>query len=359
MKKLRWLITLIFLVWRTSAYTVIDFDQYKNNLLTYEHTTFSSQLIDQAFNQIKHRKCGYKKYGDYYIIAPICLRKKKYPKLKLKEAIDTIRPYVQGFENEYDLENEEFIFEGTKPIIDYDQISLMNQFHNTQIQKKTIAYLEKNHIKIKIHKKYFARYSIDNFSFYPVKRIISTLWPCARTNFKVSHAAMNGLYFKSEQTFNLNYAIAYLPWYCKWGTPNTNYRFYGWSCGSAWQLFRTALITPGITITKRYPHIRRRAQFYGKTIFGDDAAIIGDEKILEIRNDGILPIYFRTLWNDNYQYLVAIKPIKTQEIVKITKKQTWNLSAQVVKKTIDKFSNQVNNIQIFDSYYYQYYNGGV
>jgi vancomycin resistance protein YoaR len=116
---------------------------------------------------------------------------------------------------------------------------------------------------------------------------------------------------------------------------------------------------PNITVTKRYPHIRRRAQFYGKTIYGDDAAVLTTDKQLEIRNDGNFPIYFKLITFEDYTYLVGISPIKQNTTVKIQKIPTGPLTALVTKTLIDRTRQEVIKIEEFFSRYYQYYNGGV
>jgi len=337
-------------------YNIVEFKEYKEKLSTTIIQQKEINKIENVFQQTKQEKCFYKEKWDFFYIDSICLRKKEYPKLWFKEAIDIIRPFVQSFKNEYQLDKQLFDFVWTSPVIDYSKISLPLYYQNTLVQKKLLNFLESNNIKLKIHKKYFAKYTIDNFSFYPARRDRNKLSDCSFTNYRVWLSAMNWLYIKPHEIFNINKAISYLPWYCKWSGPQ-DLAFYGGTCWSAWQLFKTALLSPDIDITKRSPHIRWRSPFYWKTIFGDDAAILDYTKQFEIINNWYLPIYFKTLLYEDYDYLVAIYPWKNNKSVKIKKSPTWNLSAEVSKETKNKHWEQLK-IQIFPSQYYEYYKGG-
>ncbi|NOZ44322.1 MAG: hypothetical protein GXP45_04230 [bacterium] len=110
-----------------------------------------------------------------------------------------------------------------------------------------------------------------------------------------------------------------------------------------------------MTTTKRYPHIRRRADFYGPIIYGDDAAVLDTRKQLEIRNDSSFPIYYKLMTFPDYTYLVAILPINPHKQVEIQKISLGNLRAEL-HKIVTKFSKQdISHSQNFFSRYYQYF----
>ena len=281
-----------------------------------------------------------------------------YPTLKFREAVDLIWPYIKSFSTEYNQEASEFTFAWAIPTIDYSQISLGNEYHNTLKQKKLLNTLHKERIYLKVPKKYFAKYTAENFNYYPSRKVTEHMSDCVETNYKTSLWPLNELLIKPGEIFNLNQAISRIPGYCTKINGYKKLPFYGGACGTAGQLFRTALLTPEMTVTKRYPHVRWWAQFYGKTIFGDDAAVLTMDKQLEIRNDGTFPIYYKTLSFENYTYLVAISPIKTNKLTTITKNQTWPLSATLTKTVVDRSRQEFKKVQTFFSRYYQYFTGG-
>jgi len=336
----------------TKSYQVIDFSEYKN-LLTTQNIQDWSQ-IEKAFSQIQNSKCKYKEKGNDFIISPICLRKKEYPELEFKEAVDLIRPHVQWFSNEYDDKNPSFEFSGASLKIDYGALSLAHEYHDTISQKKVISALQYKKIYIKIPKVYFARYTVQKFNYFPAKKETKNMWSCTKTNYLVSSQVIDWLYLKSWESFNINKAISRIPWYCKGINWNKNLPFYGGSCGSAGQLFRTTLITPNLTTTKRYPHLRRRAQYYGPTIYWDDAAILDNQKQFEIRNDGSMTVYFKKLEFEDYSYLVAITPIQQALTTQIHKQNTWPLTT-LLNKTVVDTSRQIQKTEQFPSRYMQYF----
>jgi len=351
-KLINTIIATTLLLWFANAYKSIDLDDYTSKLKTLE-TQKTKDEIENNFAKIKSKECNFEREWDYFFTDPICLRTKQYPEIWFRETVDEIRKHTYWFKNEYQSNKNEFTFTGSIPEINYSEISLPYYYHNSLIEKEILYYLEKNNIKIKVHKKFFARYNFENYTIYAVKRNRNGLWDCAFTNYRVWLSALNWLYLKPWELFNINKAISFLPWYCKWST-NYDLAFYWWTCGSAWQLFKTSLIMPEIDITKRYPHIRRRASFYGTEIYWDDAAILDMTKQFEIQNNGFLPIYFRTLLFEDYDYFVAIYPWKNTKSTDITRKQTWILSAEVSKIVKDKNLNVIKE-QFFPSKYWEYF----
>jgi len=354
---------LLFFISISSAFNFLTFDDYQKKLdKTIEKINETKpnseniKLIEKKFKKTTQKKeCKVKEDWEYFEMSPICFYNKEYPQLWLREAIDYIWPYIQWFDNEYDLIKTWFVFSWTSPIINYEEISLKNYYHDSPAQKLLISKLEENNKNIRIHKKYFAKYMIEEYSFYPVRKYTDNIWDCALTNYLLSLSALDWLYLKPWDIFNLNDAISYLPWYCK---ALQNYKemwFYGWSCGTAWQLFRSTLITPYIDVLQRSEHIRRRADYYWDIIYWDDAAVSNWWKYLIIQNNNNFPIYYKTLKFKDYTYLVAILPYQWNEEIEIAKWPTSNLSAKVTK-TLRKIKNKTTiNTDEFFSKYRQYF----
>jgi len=120
-----------------------------------------------------------------------------------------------------------------------------------------------------------------------------------------------------------------------------------------WQLFRVWLITPDVTITKRSNHAKWRVRYYGEYAYWDDAAIYEMDKQFEIKNDSDQSIYFRFVDKWDYTYLMSVVPSKTNKSVNISKKETWELTSQVIKQTVDWNTNEVIDTQFFNSTYDQ------
>jgi hypothetical protein len=205
---------------------------------------------------------------------------------------------------------------------------------------------------ISVNKKYIARNDFKNYDFFVASKSVMGIWNCSLKNYKNSMGQVDKLYLGSWESFNLNSAISNIGWYCKGSWPQ-DLSFYWWACGTAWQLFRVALITPWITVVKRENHTKWRVRYYGEYAFWDDAAIYEMDKQLEIKNDSWLPIYFRFIDKWDYTYLVWIFPQKINKSINISKKEIWDLNSQVVKQTIDKSASEVIGEQIFNSSYQQ------
>ncbi len=355
----RFLSIVIILLWIISYSKWIDFvtlDSFKKEVFDIDKIIRKNneKNINIKFKKILNtKKCNfYNNNKWYYFLNPICLYKKKYPKIPFRKAVDYIWPYVIWFTKEYDLKSEKIAFNwaDVKIKIPY---SLWNYLKWRASYKYIISKLEEKNVKIKIHEKYFAKYSVRDFSFFPAKRYRNWLWDCAFQNYRTVLWVINWLYLKQWHFFNLNKNISYVKWYCKWITPNLP--FYAWACWWAWQLFKVSLLTPQIQITKRSPHIRRRSPYYWKEIYWDDSAILDTRKQSEIYNFWQYPIYFKTIFKKKYDYLVAILPKKLSTKTYITKKQTWPLSAFLEKKVIDFSLWKVLLDQQRKSKYYEYY----
>jgi len=213
-----------------------------------------------------------------------------------------------------------------------------------------IAQLQKSWVDIRIDKSTVAYNSIKNANFYVVYRNISSLKRCTKQNYFVAANILNNTILEPGETLNLNKKIANAAWYCKWSGPQ-NLMFYWWVCGLATQLFKAALLSPEIKITKRHPHSRRLVPYYSEYIYGDDAAIYEMNKEFEIQNIWEHPLYFKLLEKNNGVFLAIITPQKSNEWVLITKKQTKTLNANVEKTTYTQRPELVTKIENFPSKY--------
>lgn len=86
--------------------------------------------------------------------------------------------------------------------------------------------------------------------------------------------------------------------------------FYGGVCGAATQLFRASLLSPQISIIKRYGHSQRLVPYYSEYVFGDDAAIYEMSKQFEIKNQSLNEVYIKYLQKNGGVYLAIITPEK-------------------------------------------------
>ena len=72
------------------------------------------------------------------------------------------------------------------------------------------------------------------------------------------------------------------------------------------QLFRVALLSPWIETTKRFPHNEWFVQYYGETVWWDDAAVYEKSKQFEIQNISNSDILFKVSIDENHSIIVAI-----------------------------------------------------
>jgi hypothetical protein len=149
----------------------------------------------------------------------------------------------------------------------------------------------------------------------------------------------------------VNKRVAYRLGYCQAG--DTDNVFFWGVCGAATQIFRIGLLHPDISIVEREPHQIRYSQYYGETIWGDDAGIAQFYKNLTIKNSSSYPLYFK--YNDKtpneYVEIVAISPTQhyASLATTITKQQLGPLEAQV--SSVSMLEGEHHLPRIFHSTY--------
>ena len=116
------------------------------------------------------------------------------------------------------------------------------------------------------------------------------------------------------------------------------------------QLFRVSLLNPDIEITQRSPHNERFVQYYGETVWWDDAAVYEYSKQFEIKNLWNSDIVFKMRHEWNESVLVAIS-WPTDKWVNISKQ---NIDGRETAVHLNKSVYESNNFireENFDSYY--------
>lgn len=349
MKYLIWFVIIfVFTLSFGFAQDTLTFSQYMKNINTlsvYGKKLPKISLLNKLI-LIKDQKCEYIMDWKNYILTPVCLLRKEFPDIPYKKLVDEIWSDIDWFDRTYNDSSEKFTYESTNPFFDWYK-SIMPK---SDRQKYLLASLQEQGIKISIPEKYLYYEKSKNLWFFVVSKDLSLLKPCTKQNYKVALNSFDNFILSAWETMNLNKHISYLDWYCKWSGPK-DLMFYGWVCWFASQLFRTSLISPDIEVVKRYWHSVRLTAYYSDYIYWDDAAIYQNNKQLEIKNTSNQEMYFKVLDKWDFNYFVAIVPQKSSQWVNITKKQIWNLSAQVVKEVFDISSWKIKTTKVFDSRY--------
>ena len=120
-------------------------------------------------------------------------------------------------------------------------------------------------------KSFLAMYQLDNLTVYASVRDTSTYGTCRRQNYDVAMNQMDRYFLEPGDILNMNRIIANQPGYCR-GDGGT-FLFYEGACGASTQVFWNALLNPLLTVTRRYPHGKWYAGFYGSAVMGDDASM--------------------------------------------------------------------------------------
>lgn len=117
---------------------------------------------------------------------------------------------------------------------------------------------------------------------YATLRDTTTYGTCRKQNYSLALKALDREELLPGEKLNMNRDISKRRGRCQ--NDQESYLFGEGACGASTQFFRTAMMTPDLYVTKRYPHGEWRAGFYGDTIRGDDASMYQMNKQLEIQN---------------------------------------------------------------------------
>ena len=316
----------IFLYGFSFSYRTIDFSKYKD----YLNILKNADLSKVNFKNVKLSSwtCFYFSSWNYFYVKASCFYYKKFPKLSIKEFASLIFPYIEWFENVYDLNSTWFFYQTAKPkfYLNFDTWYIW-----TWKNKLLLDFiLDKLNYFIKIPKLQVAFLNLENYSFFVAWKNLSKRDKWRLQNFNVAIRATDNLVLQPGENFNFNKKVAYLPWYY---TKNSDrkYAFYGWVCWVSTMFFRNALINPYLYVTKRYNHNHRYVYFYSSYLYWDDAAVYQFDKILELKNISNKPILFKTkkIWNEIY--LVSLIPKRWKWITYVKKEKIWRLKAKVSK----------------------------
>lgn len=171
-------------------------------------------------------------------------------------------------------------------------------------------------------------------SIYVVDSQLGGRGPCTQQNYRLALSKLQGYVLQPGQSLNYNTLLSWAKGYCT-GSTKIQYQFYGGVCGAATQLFRSALLAPGLSILKRSNHAQRYSAYYGEAVLGDDAALYEDQKSLIIKNTTSAPFVFALVEHAPEIFLVAYTPIAESRFVQITKQTGENLQAWVTKSLLD------------------------
>lgn len=311
-------------------------------------------LYDRDSNNLQNKEyssdCEYTLSGDIFTINAICIQENRLPKMNLVDIIDNVWDQIKWFSGYYEPFSESFNYYWATPIFSNEL--------NPYLSKNNYNLLEnpiKNREKISFSKKDLARYYAENISYFVADKDLINLWNCTRTNYDLALESMNNFILKPWESLNINQKLGSIKDYCKWKIEE-EHLFYGWVCGMVSQLFRVSLVNPDIVITKRFSHNEWFVQYYGETVWWDDAAIYERSKQFEILNSGNSDIIFKVREEWNNSELIAIS-WPTNKWVNISKSFiNWRQLAIHLDKTIYQStelwnSGNIERVESFDSYY--------
>lgn len=294
--------------------------------------------------------CEYTLSDDVFTINAICIQQKRLPQLTLVDIVDKVWNQIEWFSGYYEPFSESFDYYGATPIFKskWNPYLQWNE-KSEQLVDEAVKWRK----KIKITYNELAQYYAEHLSYFVADKDLSNLWNCSTTNYTLAINTLNNYVMNPWDTFNANQRLSKIKDYCKWETEE-EYLFYGWVCWMVSQLFRVSLIDPDVTITKRFPHTEWFVQYYGETVWWDDAAIYERSKQFEIQNSGKSDIIFkvRNKWN-NSELIAVSRP--TNKWVNISKSSiNWREMAIHLEKSVYASGEDSDNLlknEIFDSYY--------
>jgi len=328
-------IIIVFLFWInffqiSFAFNQINLSDYKNvkNIIFWKIK--KNINININYTNIA---CNYFKNKEYFYISPWCFLQWKLPKLWVKKTSDLVFPFINQFDNIYNLQSTGFVYRPSNADFFYNY--KLNNFIDNDFSDKVSLYILglKNYF-IKVPEIFIAFEEFKNYSLYVWSKDLSNRNKWRLINFHIALDAINDYILYPNQELNFNNLIANKHWYYKeW---NEHYLFYRGVCWVSTMLFRNALINNYLYITKRYNHAQWYVYFYSPYIYWDDASVYEYKKIFKLKNISNYPIYFKKKIIWKYVYLVSIVPEKSSMIAYVTKNQIWPLKAEVSTNVFDK-----------------------
>ncbi len=260
-------------------------------------------------------------------------------------SIEWIWDDIDDFSNTYELYASEFEYKDSKPIFKEQKL---NDFYDFLLRirkegsdKSVIWKLISENNLIYLSQKEFFILKIFDYNYFVAKRDkLDQLWGCSKNNYDVALIAIDKKLLKPWDVFDVNKRLAYRIWYCAETMEDyDNYVFQSWVCWASTQVFRIWLIHPELEVLERHPHRTRYERYYDTTIWWDDATIIEFRKSMKLQNVSQNNIYFKYIDKWDYALLAWISSKKSDKKVKVYKKQTWELSAEVKKEVYDEEGN--------------------
>ena len=302
----------------------------------------SDKLKDEEYLS----NCEYTLSAGIFTINASCIQTKQLPKLNLTDIINEVRNQIEWFSGYYEPQSLSFDYYWAvpefktkwNPYLIWDEESDLLILEAIEWRKK-----------IKFTYNELAQYYAEHLSYFVADKDLTNLWRCTRINYLLALESMDGVILNPWDTFNANKKLGALRWYCEWKS-EWWFSFYGWVCGMVSQLFRVSLLNPDIEIVQRSPHNERFVQYYGETVWWDDAAVYEYSKQFEIKNLWNSDIVFKMRHECNESVLVAIS-WPTDKWVNISKQNIDGRETAVhLNKSVYESSNFIRE-ENFDSYY--------
>lgn len=315
------------------SFNSIELNDYRTLKLVLKEKINKKKLINK-FDNINLPCDSFKSWKNYYIL-PWCFLKSQFPKLWVKRASDLVFPFIEQFDNIYDLKSKKFIYKPAKSIFFYDYN--LNDFIEYNDYDKLLLYvLSAKNYYIKVPEIFLAFQEFKDYSVYVSSKDLSKRPNGRLTNFNIALNEIDNYLLQPQEELNFNKLIANKSWYFK---GEKEYLFYGWVCWVSTIFFRNAIINPYLYVTKRYNHAQRYVNFYSPYIYWDDASVYEYIKTLKIKNNSPYPIYLKkkNIWEN--VYFTSIVPKKTWKIVYITKEEIKPLTSKLTSTVFDEDAN--------------------
>ena len=312
------------------AIVFASYDRFNNNLQNEEYSA----------------NCSFTLSAWIFNINAVCIQKKQLPQMALVNIIDEVWDQIEWFSGYYDPYSQSFNYYWATPIFrtawsPYLQWNSESQ----QLIDEAIKWRK----KIQITYNELAQYYAEHLSYFVADKDLTNLWRCTRINYTLALEWMDGVIMNPWDTFNVNQKLGSLRWYCRWMSEDS-LSFYGGVCWMVSQLFRVSLLDPDISINKRFSHNERFVQYYGETVWWDDAAVYEYSKQFEIQNSSNSDIVFKMRHEWNHSILVAIS-WPTNKWVNISKENIDGRETAIYLNKSVYESDRLMREENFDSYY--------
>ena len=316
-------------------------------LLIWASSLFSySSNNEKLKNEEYLSNCSFTFSEWIFTINANCIKQKQLPQLSLVNIINEVWDQIEWFSGYYEPYNPSFNYHWATPKFKtkWSPYLQWNEESN-QLIDEAIKWRKKIQITYNELSQYYAQHLL----YAVADKDLKNLWRCTRINYTLALEWMDGVIMNPWDIFNVNDKLSSLNWYCRWMSEDS-LSFYGGVCGMVSQLFRVSLLSPNISINKRFSHNEWFVQYYGEKVWWDDAAVYEYSKQFEIQNISNSDIVFKMRHEWDESMLIAIS-WPTDEWVNISKENIdWRETAIHLTKNIyewDTITRQEN----FDSYY--------